>query len=224
MRARYGVSLMSATSGRSFTITNCCVVCIIVLYLTAIYRESMITRNDTSIYRYSLWRWLHLYWKKIFTQARTHTHNLDYTISLLPSMMNHYNDVIIGAMASQITSRTIVYSTVYSGTDQRKHQSSASLAFVRGINRRPVNSPHTENVFIWWRHHVWWIIQERGDWLYANSILNVKHKYIEYKRYIYRKISKRFTLVRPGVKWPYRVPHKASLIPKRYWMILVMQV
>ena len=44
----------------------------------------------------------------------------------------HYDDIIMGAMASQITSLTIVYSTVYSGTDQRKHQSSASLAFVRG--------------------------------------------------------------------------------------------
>ena len=54
----------------------------------------------------------------------------------------HYNDVIMGAMASQITSLTIVYSTVHSGADQRKHQSSASLAFVRGIHRWPVNSPH----------------------------------------------------------------------------------
>ena len=45
-------------------------------------------------------------------------------------------------MASQITSLTIVYSTVYSGGDQRKHESSASLAFVRGIHRWPVNSPH----------------------------------------------------------------------------------
>ena len=48
----------------------------------------------------------------------------------------------MGAVASQITSLTIVYSTVYSGTDQTKHQSSASLAFVRGIHRGPVNSPH----------------------------------------------------------------------------------
>ena len=48
----------------------------------------------------------------------------------------------MGAMASQITSITIVYSTVYSGADQRKHQSSASLAFVPGIHRWPVNSPH----------------------------------------------------------------------------------
>ena len=47
----------------------------------------------------------------------------------------HYRDVIMGTIASQITSLTIVYSTVYSGADQRKHQSSASLAFVWGIHR-----------------------------------------------------------------------------------------
>ena len=47
----------------------------------------------------------------------------------------------MGAMASQITSLTIVYSTVHSGVDQRKHQSSASLAFVWEIHRWPVNSP-----------------------------------------------------------------------------------
>ena len=46
------------------------------------------------------------------------------------------------AMTSQITSLTIVYSTVYSCADQRKHQSSALLAFVRGNHRGPVNSPH----------------------------------------------------------------------------------
>ena len=54
----------------------------------------------------------------------------------------HYDNVIMTAMASQITNLTIVYSTVYSGADQRKHQSSASLAFVRGIHRWLVNSPH----------------------------------------------------------------------------------
>ena len=53
----------------------------------------------------------------------------------------HYNDVTMGAIASQITSVTIVYSTVYSDADQRKHQSSASLAFVWGIRRGQVNSP-----------------------------------------------------------------------------------
>ena len=54
----------------------------------------------------------------------------------------HNNNVIMGAMAFQTTSLTIVNSSVYSGTYQRKHQSSASLAFVRGIHRWPVNSPH----------------------------------------------------------------------------------
>ena len=48
----------------------------------------------------------------------------------------------MGTISSQITSLTIVFWTVYLDTDQRKHQSSASLAFVRGIHRRPVNSPH----------------------------------------------------------------------------------
>ena len=54
----------------------------------------------------------------------------------------HYSDVIVGMIASEITSLTVLYSTVHSGTDQRKHQSSASLAFVRGIHWWPVNSPH----------------------------------------------------------------------------------
>ena len=53
----------------------------------------------------------------------------------------HCSDVIMSAMASQITGITIIYSTVCSGVDQRKHQRSASLAFVRGIHRWPVNSP-----------------------------------------------------------------------------------
>ena len=48
----------------------------------------------------------------------------------------------MGAMASQFISVSIIYSTICSGTDQRKHQSSASLAFVRGIHRWLVNSPH----------------------------------------------------------------------------------
>ena len=58
------------------------------------------------------------------------------------SLLVHYSDVTMNVMASQITSLTIVYSTVYSGADQRKHQSSATLAFVWAIHRDPVNSPH----------------------------------------------------------------------------------
>ena len=48
----------------------------------------------------------------------------------------------MGTIASQITSLTIVYTTVYSDAYQRKHESSSSLAFMRGIHRGPVNSPH----------------------------------------------------------------------------------
>ena len=48
----------------------------------------------------------------------------------------------MSTMASQIASLAIVYPNVYSDADQRKYQSSASLAFVREINRWPVNSPH----------------------------------------------------------------------------------
>ena len=58
----------------------------------------------------------------------------------------HYNDVIISVMASLTTGFSIVYSTACPGANQRKHQSSASLAFVGGIQRWPVNSPYKEPV------------------------------------------------------------------------------
>ena len=68
----------------------------------------------------------------------------------------HYNDVVMGEIAFQITSLTIVFSTVYLNTYQRKHQSSDSLAFVRGIHRAfefPAQmTTNAENVSIWWRH------------------------------------------------------------------------
>ena len=73
------------------------------------------------------------------------------------TFFQHYNDVIMGAMASQITSLTIVYSTAYSDADQRKHQSSALLALCgdftgdRWIPAQMASNP--ENVSIWWRHH-----------------------------------------------------------------------
>ena len=81
----------------------------------------------------------------------------------------------MGTMTSQITSLTIVYSTVYSDADQRKHQSSSSLAFVRGILRGRVNSPHKWPVAeeqvasplaagsgaTWVFHHTWRALQMR---------------------------------------------------------------
>ena len=79
-------------------------------------------------------------------------------------------DVIMGTIVSQIISLTIVYSNVYSDADQRKCQSSSSLASVRGIHRRPLNSPHKwpENVSIGWRHHRdthWKYILDHHGWL-----------------------------------------------------------
>ena len=71
----------------------------------------------------------------------------------------HYGDVIKSVIASQITNLAIVYSTIYSDADERKHQSSASLAFVRGISPGTGEFPtqmasNAENASIWWRHHV----------------------------------------------------------------------
>ena len=60
----------------------------------------------------------------------------------------HYNDVIMDVMASRITSLTIAFSNFNSGTDQRKHQSSTSLTFVRRSHWWPVNSQHKRPV-IW---------------------------------------------------------------------------
>ena len=65
----------------------------------------------------------------------------------------------MGEIASQITSLIIAYSAVYSGADQSKHQSSASLAFVWGIHRVTGEFPaqmtsYAENVSIWWRFHL----------------------------------------------------------------------
>ena len=70
----------------------------------------------------------------------------------------HYCDIIMGVMVSEITSLTIVYLTIYSRTDQRKHLSSLSLAFVQGIHRSrwiPTQmASNAENVSIWWHYHV----------------------------------------------------------------------
>ena len=72
---------------------------------------------------------------------------------------HYYCDVIMSAIRSQITGVSIVCSTVCLCADQRKHQSPASLAFVRGIHWSPVDSPHkgpsnSENVPIRWLHRV----------------------------------------------------------------------
>ena len=78
-----------------------------------------------------------IWWRSFFCLTSSET-----SLSKWITRILHYDDVIMGAMASQITSLTIVYSTVYSGADQSKQQSSASPAFVWAIHRVPVNSPH----------------------------------------------------------------------------------
>ena len=83
---------------------------------------------------------------------------LTVVFSKTPSQLTHCCDVIMRAMASQITGVSIVYLTVCSDTHQRKHQSSASLAFVLGIHRGSMNSlrkwqVRRKNVSIWWRYN-----------------------------------------------------------------------
>ena len=119
-----------------------------------ITRRLFLVEVMCSHYCYVTWASWHLYW------LATHCFNifleLITKIGSFPSQTAnkifpchdiimeapiYYNDVIMSSLASQITSLTIVYSAVYSRTDQRKHQSTASLAIVRGIHRGPVNSP-----------------------------------------------------------------------------------
>ena len=88
------------------------------------------------------------------TICRYHLRQSDLQMSCGTWLPVHYNDVIIGAIASQITSLTIVYPIVYSDADQRKHRSSASLAFERGTGEVPAQmASYAENVSIWWRRH-----------------------------------------------------------------------
>ena len=101
----------------------------------------------------------------------------------------------MGTIATQITSLTIVYSTVYSDADQRKHQSSASLAFVRGIHRGSLNSPHkwpvTRKMFLF------------GDvsWGVAIVIHNVCECHASSKPEIYESEFDTGTIHRWAVLW-----------------------
>ena len=63
-------------------------------------------------------------------------------VILAPHGRGHYNDVIMTTMASQITSLTVVYSTVYSDADQRKHQKLRVTGLCVGNSPGLVNSPY----------------------------------------------------------------------------------
>ena len=98
----------------------------------------------------------------------------------------------MGSIASQITSLTVVYSTVYSDADKRKHQSSASLAFVWGIHWGPVNSPHkwavTQKKFSFddVTMHYSWLGHDNGMWCLPHFVLirwKVMNYLINFPRY-----------------------------------------
>ena len=115
-----------------------------------------ICENDLSCFKY----WLRQDRDICIETASVEKLHIDAMVSntYFISLHFNYSDVIMRAMESQITSVSIICSTVCPGADQRKHQSSASLAFVGGIHRWPVDSPHkgpsnAENASIWWRHH-----------------------------------------------------------------------
>ena len=86
-----------------------------------------------------------VWWRSLWKLCPLYTVNFVYDFAKRLAA-SHYNDVKLGVMASQISGLTIVYSNVYSGADQWKHQSSASLTFVCGIHRWPKNSPHKGSV------------------------------------------------------------------------------
>ena len=127
--------------------------CVVLLHLyyrffnTKLFTYRYMTNISTYMYIYLCFLVVHIFRYIMFhSRKRIRKFHLQNDGSLyLPHFVNrenHYSDVIMTAMAPQIISLTIVYSTLYSGADQRKHQTSASLAFVRRIDRWPVNSPH----------------------------------------------------------------------------------
>ena len=87
------------------------------------------------------WRWT-LSWAGYVAWKRLPYSIMTISVRNAHAPLYNYSDVIMSAMASQITGASIFNSTICSTADQIKHQSSASLAFVRGIHRWPMNSPH----------------------------------------------------------------------------------
>ena len=108
-----------------------------------LWRHRNVLRGINPHHKQSLmWNWMSLLWRHhVFACfRRSITRTIAYRF--IVNQILHCCDAIMGAMTSQIISLTIVYSTFHSGADQRKYQSSASLAFVREIHQWPVNSPY----------------------------------------------------------------------------------
>ena len=129
-----------------------------------------------------------------------------------------YSDVITGTMVPQITSLTIVYSNAYSGTDQRRLKSSASLAFVRGIHRWPVNSPHKGPVT--WKMFPFddvlmmaWVPCGAQSWV-ASMLIRLTWLYI----------SSLGTRGSDEYTWRQMHPHMAWINSKRQIELFIMQI
>ena len=140
----------------------------------------------------SLSTWNAYVYTQVYKQMyATFTHFTRISLKFGLNQHIHYTDVMMGAMVAQITSLVVVYATVNSGVDQRKHQSYASLAFV-WIPRTNYEFPaqmasNAENVSIWWRYHV------RVKWEISDVELS---NYIQFRgkapawglqKYFYRK-------------------------------------
>ena len=118
------------------------------------------------------------------------------------SICGHYSDIIMSVMASQITSVSIVCSTVCSGVDQIKHQSSALLAFVRGIHQWPGDFPHkgpiTPTMFLF-------------DAVSMMSQLSLPHQFYSHDDVIKWKHFPRNWPILRGIHWsPVNSPHKGQ--------------
>ena len=110
------------------------------MVLVPIWRQAVIRTNEGLVY----WRiYASMSCICMIAQMRSrHIERIEKQSAIIKIVSFHDYDVIMGTIASHIISPTTVYSTVYSDADERKHQSSAPLAFVWGIHRGPVNSPH----------------------------------------------------------------------------------
>ena len=131
----------------------------IVLWFDSNLKSMFMLTRLTIMHPWLVWigkpshRWWHMIHWRIYAPPRLESCAID--LYGKHHLYGHYCDVIMGPMASQIISLTIVYSTVHSGADQGKHQSSASLAFAWGIHRWPVNSSGWGGLL--------WVIWRRSD-------------------------------------------------------------
>ena len=124
-------------------------ICILYMLSTHTHWHTHIYTHMVYIYMYILiyicsYRYICLRWTWYIILKKS---NLQIEFPRCPQTnILHYSDIIMSAMASHITSIYIVCWNVDSGSDQRKHQRPASLAFVCGIHRWQVNSPHKRPV------------------------------------------------------------------------------